>query len=164
MASDPTIKAALEAGSVRVPRMLTDDMRLAVWLAQIRHDNNVRGHGVSDEVIRAKANAYVSDKHQRGVDIAAWAAMIAAAERSAHADRREVETLVKAPMVEVSPGVWRIAAIVDAERREALIRRAWLRVIQAENTCAVTGSPCHAKRCGCAAEQEMLIEEAARDE
>lgn len=40
------------------------------------------------------------------------------------------------------------------------LRAAWLRVIQAENTCAVTGSLCHAKRCGCAEEQQMLIEEA----
>lgn len=38
---------------------------------------------------------------------------------------------------------------------------AWLRVIQAENTCGVTGKPCDAVRCGCAAEQEMLIREAA---
>jgi hypothetical protein len=46
------------------------------------------------------------------------------------------------------------------EARLALALQAWLRVIQAENTCAVTGSPCHAKRCGCAAEQDMLIREA----
>lgn len=45
------------------------------------------------------------------------------------------------------------------------VRTAWLRVIQAENTCGVTGKPCDAVRCGCAAEQEMLIREAteARD-
>ena len=49
--------------------------------------------------------------------------------------------------------------------QEALdeLRAAWLRVIQAENACVVTGKPCDAKRCGCAAEQEMLIQE-ARDE
>lgn len=41
-----------------------------------------------------------------------------------------------------------------------LLREAWLRVIQSENSCAVTGAPCAAKRCGCAAEQEMLIQEA----
>lgn len=41
------------------------------------------------------------------------------------------------------------------------IRSAWLRVIQAENACVVTGTPCDAVRCGCAAEQEMLIREAA---
>lgn len=42
-----------------------------------------------------------------------------------------------------------------------LVRRAWLRVIQAENSCAVTGRSCDAERCGCAAEQMMLIREAA---
>lgn len=49
--------------------------------------------------------------------------------------------------------------------QEALdeLRAAWLRVIQAENTCAATGKPCHAKRCGCQAEQEMLIQEARDD-
>lgn len=31
------------------------------------------------------------------------------------------------------------------------LRGAWLRVIQAENTCGVTGKPCDAVRCGCAA-------------
>jgi hypothetical protein len=46
------------------------------------------------------------------------------------------------------------------QERDAL-RGAWLRVIQAENNCAVTGRPCDAKRCGCQAEQEMLIREAA---
>jgi hypothetical protein len=40
-----------------------------------------------------------------------------------------------------------------------LLRRAWLRVIQAENSCLATGQVCAAKRCGCAAEQSMLIEE-----
>ena len=45
------------------------------------------------------------------------------------------------------------------EERDAL-REAWLRVIQSENTCAVSGHPCDAKRCGCLAEQEMLMREA----
>lgn len=49
-----------------------------------------------------------------------------------------------------------VAEIVRGREMQA----AWLRVIQAENTCAVTGSPCHAKRCGCKGEQDMLIEEA----
>jgi hypothetical protein len=42
------------------------------------------------------------------------------------------------------------------------IRRAWLRVIQAENQCEVTGKICRARveLCGCGAEQEMLIREA----
>jgi hypothetical protein len=39
---------------------------------------------------------------------------------------------------------------------------AWLRVIQAENSCVPpTGKPCDAKRCGCKAEQDMLIKDAA---
>ena len=36
---------------------------------------------------------------------------------------------------------------------------AWLYVIQTENSCQPTGAPCKAKRCGCQAEQEMLIRE-----
>lgn len=42
----------------------------------------------------------------------------------------------------------------------SVLRAAWLRVIQGENACVVTGQPCHAKRCGCKAEQDMLIKEA----
>ncbi len=41
----------------------------------------------------------------------------------------------------------------------ARIYAAWLRVIQTENSCKPPGAPCHAERCGCAAEQQMLIEE-----
>lgn len=50
-----------------------------------------------------------------------------------------------------------VAEIVRAREMQA----AWMRVIQAENTCGVTGKPCDAVRCGCSAEQEMLIREAA---
>lgn len=49
-----------------------------------------------------------------------------------------------------------VAEIVRGREMQA----AWLHVIQAENTCGVTGKPCDAVRCGCAAEQEMLIREA----
>lgn len=42
----------------------------------------------------------------------------------------------------------------------ALLRRAWLRVIQSENYCAPTGAACQAKRCRCAAEMELYINEA----
>ncbi len=49
-----------------------------------------------------------------------------------------------------------VAEIVRAREMQA----AWMRVIQAENTCGVTGKPCDAVRCGCSAEQEMLIREA----
>jgi hypothetical protein len=45
-----------------------------------------------------------------------------------------------------------------AADRDAL-RGAWLRVIQAENSCEATGKPCNAKRCGCKAEQDMLIKD-----
>lgn len=44
-----------------------------------------------------------------------------------------------------------------------LLRAAWLRAIQAENACVITGDPCGAKRCGCAAEQEVLIRGADND-
>lgn len=47
----------------------------------------------------------------------------------------------------------------SAEAVERL-RAGWLRVIQTENGCHATGAPCHAERCGCAAEQEILIREA----
>jgi hypothetical protein len=36
------------------------------------------------------------------------------------------------------------------------LRRGWLRVIQSENSCPVTGGGCFAKRCGCVEEMEML--------
>lgn len=39
------------------------------------------------------------------------------------------------------------------------LRRAWLSVIQAENSCPATGGGCLAKRCGCQAEMEMLLNE-----
>jgi hypothetical protein len=48
----------------------------------------------------------------------------------------------------------------DLVREVERLRAAWLRVIQAENSCQVSGRPCDGKRCGCAAEQEMLIREA----
>jgi hypothetical protein len=37
-------------------------------------------------------------------------------------------------------------------------RRAWLRVIQEENGCVASGVPCSSTRCGCVAEQAILIE------
>jgi hypothetical protein len=40
-----------------------------------------------------------------------------------------------------------------------LLRRAWLSVIQAENSCPATGGGCFSKRCGCLAEMDMLINE-----
>lgn len=46
------------------------------------------------------------------------------------------------------------------QERDAL-QDAWLRVIQVENSCAVTGRPCEAKRCGCVAEMRMLMQEAS---
>lgn len=53
---------------------------------------------------------------------------------------------------------WRQRA-VDAEETLRDMRRGWLRVIQQENSCVVTGQPCGAKRCGCFAEQELLMRE-----
>ena len=52
-----------------------------------------------------------------------------------------------------------IARLALLGERDA-VRAAWLRVIQAENSCAVTGRVCNAKRCDCAAEQDMLIKKA----
>lgn len=46
-----------------------------------------------------------------------------------------------------------------SDKAVARIYAAWLRVIQTENSCKPTGAPCDAKRCGCVAEQQMLIEE-----
>lgn len=39
------------------------------------------------------------------------------------------------------------------------LRRGWLKVIQTENQCGATGSPCEAKRCGCEAERDLLADE-----
>jgi hypothetical protein len=54
-----------------------------------------------------------------------------------------------------------------APRQEdaALIRRAWLRVIQGENQCEMTGEPCRVRKrfCGCWEEQQALILEASDD-
>lgn len=65
----------------------------------------------------------------------------------------------------------RDAAQAEVKRlRSAEVKRlreaqsAWLRVIQEENSCPPTGKPCDAVRCGCAAEQEMLIREARDDQ
>jgi len=43
------------------------------------------------------------------------------------------------------------------------LRRAWLRVIQAENQCPASGGGCLAARCGCLAEMELLIGEAGHE-
>jgi len=49
---------------------------------------------------------------------------------------------------------------IDAAVAEIIrLRRGWLRVIQAENSCPATGGGCFAKRCGCVAEMEMLANE-----
>ena len=48
------------------------------------------------------------------------------------------------------------ALLVERDR----LRRGWLRIIQMENSCPVTGGGCLAKRCGCLAEQELLMQEA----
>jgi hypothetical protein len=43
------------------------------------------------------------------------------------------------------------------------LRRAWLRVIQAENQCPASGGGCLSARCGCLAEMEMLIGETGHE-
>ena len=111
----------------------------------------------------------------------------AAAERSAHVERGAGRRIPgESFLVEVSPGVFQIKAVVEAERERdeaiaalalyraengctrgqrttqwcgeaARLRRAWLRVIQAENSCPASGGGCLAKRCACIAEMEMLM-------
>jgi hypothetical protein len=50
------------------------------------------------------------------------------------------------------------AGYADCRRAEvAAIRRAWLRVIQEENGCVASGVSCSPGRCGCVAEQAILI-------
>lgn len=36
------------------------------------------------------------------------------------------------------------------------LRRGWLRTIQGDNSCTVTGAPCAHKRCACVEERELL--------
>lgn len=114
----------------------------------------------------------------------------AAAERSAHVERGPGRRIPgESFLVEVSPGIFKLKAVVEAERERdeaiatlaiyraengctrgqrttqwcgeaAKLRRAWLRVIQAENSCPASGGGCLAKRCGCVAEMEMLVNEA----
>lgn len=114
----------------------------------------------------------------------------AAAERSAHVERGPGRRIPgESFLVEVSPGIFKLKAVVEAERERdeaiatlaiyraengctrgqrttqwcgeaAKLRRAWLRVIQAENSCPASGGRCLAKRCGCVAEMEMLVNEA----
>jgi hypothetical protein len=53
------------------------------------------------------------------------------------------------------------AGYADCRRAEvAAIRRAWLRVIQAEKGCQVSGRRCFPAPCECLQEQNKLIEEA----
>jgi hypothetical protein len=43
------------------------------------------------------------------------------------------------------------------------LRRAWLRVVQAENQCPASGGGCLSAACGCLAEMELLIGEAGHE-
>jgi uncharacterized coiled-coil DUF342 family protein len=47
----------------------------------------------------------------------------------------------------------------EAQAQVARLRRGWLTTIQVENSCAGSGKPCDAKRCGCIEEMEMLLRE-----
>jgi hypothetical protein len=81
-----------------------------------------------------------------------------AAERDAAVqERNDAEgdmCLARHSLVEVKTDRDRLAAEVER------IKAAWLFVIQAENSCAVFGVPCRGGgKCGCAAEQEMLLRE-----
>ena len=55
-----------------------------------------------------------------------------------------------------------IIAAAAADEIEKL-RAGWLRTIQVENSCEMTGHPCNAKRCGCQAEQDTLKKEESND-
>jgi hypothetical protein len=50
---------------------------------------------------------------------------------------------------------------LEAERDR--LRCRWMRVLQAENSCEPTDTPCKSKRCGCLAEMETLIGETGHD-
>lgn len=58
---------------------------------------------------------------------------------------------------------WRAPGAMAEEAAAEIVRlrRGWLRVIQSENSCPATGGGCLAKRCGCLAEMEMLMQEAS---
>jgi hypothetical protein len=57
----------------------------------------------------------------------------------------------------LSAFLMRCMSAMVAQRTEIeRLRRGWLKVIQIENSCAATGQPCDAKRCGCEAERELL--------
>lgn len=51
------------------------------------------------------------------------------------------------------------AVAVEAADTILHLRFAWLSIIQGENSCTITGYPCGAKRCGCEAEQDLLLKE-----
>lgn len=51
------------------------------------------------------------------------------------------------------------AIAIEAINTILHLRFAWLSIIQGENSCTITGYPCGAKRCGCEAEQDLLLKE-----
>ena len=95
----------------------------------------------------------------------------AAAERSAHVTRGSGRTIPgETFLIEVTPGVFQLKALVERDREIARLRaqqdrlrRAWLRVIQAENSCPASGGGCFTERCGCLAEMELLIGETGHE-
>lgn len=38
------------------------------------------------------------------------------------------------------------------------LQSAWLRCIQIDNKCAVTGKPCHSHKCACALEMQAYVD------
>jgi hypothetical protein len=75
----------------------------------------------------------------------------------------EYGLLLQGPLVEIIELVEDLAFERDRLAEEVkLIRRAWLAVIQAENSCPPSGGGCLSKRCGCLAEMEAIIDDARK--
>lgn len=80
----------------------------------------------------------------------------AAAERSAHVNRGPRRAIPgESFLVEVSPGVFQIKAVVEAQREAAWWKTGLMRSVQYDNKCDQTGSPCkELSMCACYLEAE----------
>ena len=65
----------------------------------------------------------------------------------------------QAETTEAIPPAMMDAALRFWQAEAQRLRRGWLRVIQQENSCPVTGGVCLAKQCGCVEEMELLANE-----
>lgn len=85
----------------------------------------------------------------------------AAAERSAHVERGVGRKIPgESFLVEVSPGVFQIKAVVEAEREAAKWRAALMRCVQHDNRCDQTARSCRDdKPCDCQLEAESWCDE-----